>query len=75
MSGKPVVLSTSAIGTIIEQYRCGIVVQAGDAIEIRNAIQKIYSMSQDERRNSGLNGKKLYRRDLCMTSLLKGSKK
>lgn len=57
MSAKPVVLSTNAKKTIIEQYKCGIVVPAGDVQGIKNSIEKIFSMSEDERIQLGNNGK------------------
>ena len=56
MSGKPVVLSTNAKNTIIEKYKCGVIVPAEDGEAIKGAILKIRNMTERERCEMGQKG-------------------
>jgi len=71
MSGKPVVLSTNTTDTVIEQYNCGIVVPAGAAEEVRNAIDKIMSMPAESRLKFEENGKRAVQENFSYDKLSK----
>lgn len=57
MAGKPVILSTNAKNTIIEENDCGIIVPAGDIEGIKNAILEVKSYSKDKIKEIEVHGK------------------
>lgn len=52
----PVVMAVDAGNDIVQEANCGISVPSCNPHDIANAIQKIYSMSAEERSQLGLNG-------------------
>ena len=57
MAGKPIICAISAPSSLVEEYNCGIHIQSGRPIDIRNAVNRIYNMSFEERRELGKNGR------------------
>lgn len=56
MSGKPVVCAVNVPECPIEECGCGFVVKSGQVVEIQNAIEQLYYMSETERVEMGLKG-------------------
>jgi len=56
MSGKPIIQAISAANDIVGDAKCGYSVEAGNVIEISNAIENISKLSDNERRILGLRG-------------------
>lgn len=69
MAGKPIVLSATVPGSIVEEYNCGIVVPADDITKIKDAIITIYSMSDEKRRELGENGQKAVKENFLYDKL------
>lgn len=58
MAEKPIILSTDAQNTIVEKYKCGIVVPAENSFLIKNAVAQIYNLDDSYRQTLAKNGKK-----------------
>lgn len=58
MAGKPIICAIDTPECLVETYGCGIVVKSREVSKIREAVRKLYNMSEDERREMGLKGKK-----------------
>ena len=56
MAGKPIICAMTTPKTYIEEYDCGIKVDSGDIQGCVNAILKIKSMNEDDRKKMGENG-------------------
>jgi len=57
LSAKPIINAFSGAGDIIQKAQCGITVEANNETEIKEAILKLYSMSEEERNILGKNAK------------------
>lgn len=58
MAGKPVICAVDAPDCPVEMYGCGFMVESGEISEIQKVVEKLYSMTEDERQKMGLKGKK-----------------
>lgn len=58
MAGLPIVCAIDTPECPVEKYQCGIMIRDGSALGIQKAIEKIYNMSETERKEMGLRGKK-----------------
>lgn len=58
MSGKPIILVADTPECIVEEYECGIIVRKEEIYEIKNAIERLYFMTEAERSEMGMRGKK-----------------
>lgn len=58
MAGKPMVYAVNAPNNYAREYRCGITVKPEDVNSIKAGIEKLLSMSQEERDKLGENGRR-----------------
>lgn len=58
MAGQPVICAVNTPDSIIEKYRCGIMVKKNGAAELARAVEEFCKIPQEERRNMGERGKK-----------------
>lgn len=56
MSGKPIIYMVDAPNNYIEEYNCGISVQAGNIDSLSGGIEKMFEMEEKERNVLGKNG-------------------
>lgn len=56
MAGKPIIYAVDAPNNYIEQFKCGISVEAGSVDALEAGIEKMYSLSEEERSELGNNG-------------------
>lgn len=56
MSGKPIIYAVDAPNNYIEEYKCGISVEAGNVDALAEGIDEIYRMPVEERGQMGENG-------------------
>lgn len=56
-SGKPIIFSSNSINNPVEEAKAGITVSPDDPEELANAIIKLYTMPEEERRKMGENGR------------------
>ena len=73
-SGKPVLAMIDGDArSLIEDSRCGIFCNAGDAAAFAKAVLRLMNMSQEERQRLGSNGReyfeKHFRKDMCIDRL------
>lgn len=73
-SGKPVLAMIDGDArSLIEDSRCGIFCNAGDAAAFAEAVLRLMNMSQEERQRLGSNGReyfeKHFRKDMCIDRL------
>ena len=57
MAGKPIVCVIDTPECLVEKYKCGIVVKSGKASEIQDAVEQLYNMPENERKEMGMRGK------------------
>lgn len=57
LSGHPIVNSVDEPGSLVERVGCGIQVEAENAEQVRDAIQRIADMSAEEQAEMGLKGR------------------
>lgn len=70
-AGVPVVLSMQNVLTPIEKYHCGIKCGVNNSEEIKEAIEKLYSISSEERKELGENGQRAIREHFSYEDLAK----
>ena len=58
MSGKPILYAVDAPNNFITDYNCGVSVKAEDPDALAEGIDKLLSMSEEERKQLGDNGRK-----------------
>lgn len=58
MSGKPLLYAVNAPNDYIKKYHCGVSASPGDKKSIRNAIEQLKQMPQEERNRLGENGRR-----------------
>lgn len=58
MSGKPLLYAVDAPNNFAKEYNCGISVPAGDVKHLKEGVEKLINMSEEERREMGQNGRK-----------------
>ena len=56
MSGKPILYAVDAPNNYIVKYNCGVSVAPGDVSSLKEGINKLYRMSEEERMELGNNG-------------------
>ena len=57
MSGKPILYAVDAPNNYIQEFNCGITVEAEDVEALRNGLEKLVNMSDEQRELLGKNGK------------------
>ena len=57
MSGKPLLYAVNAPNDYVKKYHCGVSAIPGDRKSIRNAIEQLMQMPQEERNALGENGR------------------
>ncbi len=57
MAGKPIVCAIDAPECPVEKYNCGIVVKSGKPSEIQSAIEQIYAMPENKKKEMSLRGR------------------
>jgi len=58
MAEKPILYAVNAPNNYIKEYHCGISVEPENVSALKTGIQDMYSLSDEERKNMGCNGKK-----------------
>lgn len=58
MAGKPIICSITTPITVIRECKCGFQIPSGDVNEILRCINQLKNMTEGERQQMGLNGKK-----------------
>lgn len=58
MAGKPIVCAIDTPECLVDKYDCGIVVKSGKPSEIQSAVEQLYSMPENKRKEMGLRGRK-----------------
>jgi glycosyltransferase involved in cell wall biosynthesis len=58
LSAKPIIFSIDTNNDIVSFYNCGLSVEAENVAQIKKAIEKLYHMSEGERKRLGENGKR-----------------
>lgn len=69
MAGVPVIMSMSDASTPVEKYNFGLKCHVNDKEGIRNCIDRLYHMSETERRTLGENGKRAVKENFRYTDL------
>lgn len=69
MSGKPILYAVDAPNNYIEEYGCGITVEAENADALMNGIKKMKEMSEEERFRMGQNGRNVVLKKFTYTKL------
>lgn len=57
MAGKPMVYAVNAPNNYAREYHCGVTVKPGDVKSIKEGIEKLFEMPQEEREKLGQNGR------------------
>lgn len=57
MSGKPILYAVNAPNNYITQFQCGISVQPEDKDALKDGIEQLISLSPEERKKMGINGR------------------
>ena len=57
MAGKPILYAVAAPNNYIEEYRCGVSVEAGNVEALSAGIMQLYTMSEGKRKKLGSNGR------------------
>ena len=58
MAGKPMVYAVNAPNNYAKEYHCGVTVKPGDVKSIKEGIEKLLEMSQEDRKKMGQNGRR-----------------
>ena len=58
MSGKPILYAVDAPNNFVEDYHCGVSVEAESSEALMRGIRTLLEMSPDERRTLGENGRR-----------------
>ena len=58
MGGKPILYAVDAPNNMIEQYNCGVTVEAENSEDLKNGIEKLLQLTCEERIQMGENGRK-----------------
>lgn len=69
MSGKPILYAVDAPNNYIEEYGCGITVEAENADALMDGIKKMKEMSEEERFRMGQNGRNAVLKKFTYTKL------
>ncbi|NME35803.1 MULTISPECIES: glycosyltransferase family 4 protein [Fusobacterium] len=69
VSRKPILISTDTKYNIIDDAKCGIVVEPENIMEIKKGILKLKNLSKNEQRNLGFNGRKYGEENFSITKL------
>lgn len=69
MSGKPILYAVDAPNNYIEEYGCGITVEAENADALLEGIKKLKEMSEEERLQMGQNGRNAVLKKFTYTKL------
>jgi glycosyltransferase involved in cell wall biosynthesis len=71
LAGKPVILSADVENEIVERVGCGITIPAENSVLLKDAIMQIKNMTEKERFDMGMRGKKYALKELNYENLSK----